>query len=253
MMVGERLGVGHEPRHGTAYVSSWIKALENDPKEIRAAAVDAQRISDWLLSRERERSLGDEKPEPERPEGAASGTPERDPERPPPAPAVAAPRRRNTRRARAGRRAARRALLEGRRGGGRQPRDPGAGDRGRLAAHPWPGNVRELQNVLANLTVTGPRYGPVGPGALPAAFRKTVSTERQPTLAEARQDLERAMVRDALGRHPSVAPAAGELGVTRQGLSKPMARRQIDRFDPGRDRSVPGAIPLVGRGHKELR
>ena len=43
MMTGEQLGVGHEPRHGTAYVSSWIKALENDPKEIRAAAVDAQR------------------------------------------------------------------------------------------------------------------------------------------------------------------------------------------------------------------
>ena len=43
MMTGEQLGVGHEPRHGTAYVSSWIKALENDPKEIRPAAVDAQR------------------------------------------------------------------------------------------------------------------------------------------------------------------------------------------------------------------
>ena len=55
MMTGEQLGVGHEPRHGTAYVSSWIKALENDPKEIRAAAVDAQRISDWLMARERER------------------------------------------------------------------------------------------------------------------------------------------------------------------------------------------------------
>ena len=71
MMTGEQLGVGHEPRHGTAYVSSWIKARENDPKEIRATAVDAQRISDWLLSRERERSLGDEKSEPEQPEGAA--------------------------------------------------------------------------------------------------------------------------------------------------------------------------------------
>ncbi len=31
MMTGEQLGVGHEPRHGTAYVSSWIKALENGP------------------------------------------------------------------------------------------------------------------------------------------------------------------------------------------------------------------------------
>ncbi len=45
------------------------------------------------------------------------------------------------------------------------------------------------------------------------------------------------MVRDALGRHRSVARAAGELGVTRQGLSKLMARLQIDRFEPSRDRS----------------
>ena len=85
MMTGEQLGVGHEPRHGTAYVSSWIKALENNPKEIRAAAVDAQRISDWLIARERERSLSDERAEHERPEGAAGRTPEREPERPPPA------------------------------------------------------------------------------------------------------------------------------------------------------------------------
>ena len=49
-----------------------------------------------------------------------------------------------------------------------------------LAAHPWPGNVRELQNVLANLTVTGPRYGPVGPDALPSTFRKTAASERRP-------------------------------------------------------------------------
>ena len=61
MMTGEQLGVGHEPRHGTAYVSSWIKALENDPREIRAAAVDAQRMSDWLLARERDRTLVDER------------------------------------------------------------------------------------------------------------------------------------------------------------------------------------------------
>ena len=62
MMTGEKLGVGHEPRHGTAYVGSWVKALENDPREIRAAAVDAQRISDWLLTRERERAAEQERP-----------------------------------------------------------------------------------------------------------------------------------------------------------------------------------------------
>ena len=60
MMTGEQLGVGHEPRHGTAYVGSWTKALESDPKEIRAAAVDAQRISDCLMARERDRTVEEE-------------------------------------------------------------------------------------------------------------------------------------------------------------------------------------------------
>ena len=83
-----------------------------------------------------------------------------------------------------------------------------------LGAHPWPGNVREPQNVFANLTVTGPRYGPVGLDALPAALRRTVCrrTAADPTLAEARED--------ALGQHQNIARAAGELGITRQGLSR---------------------------------
>ena len=81
MMTGERLGVGHEPRHGTAYVSSWIKALENNPKEIRGAAVDAQRISDWLMARERDRSVADERPEHERPDRGGMPPPSREPDR----------------------------------------------------------------------------------------------------------------------------------------------------------------------------
>ena len=83
MMTGERLGVGHEPRHGTAYVASWIKALENDPKEIRSAAVDAQRISDWLITRERERSQSDDRAQPERHDDGAGRTIQRTPDRPP--------------------------------------------------------------------------------------------------------------------------------------------------------------------------
>ena len=48
MMLGEKLLVGHEPRHGEAYVASWIKALDDDPAAIRKASADAQHISDWL-------------------------------------------------------------------------------------------------------------------------------------------------------------------------------------------------------------
>ena len=54
-----------------------------------------------------------------------------------------------------------------------------------------------------------------------------------------REDLERTMVRDALDRHPSVASGAGELGITRQGLSKLMARLRLDRFQPYTDRTTP--------------
>ena len=141
----------------------------------------------------------------------------------------------------AGRRPPRRALLERRRRGGltaarpwrarRWPPWPGTS---------WPGNVRELQNVLANLAVTGPRYGPVGPGALPAAFRTATAAEWQPRLAEAREHLERAMVRDALGRHGSVARAAGDLGVTRRG--------PLDSDSPAPDRPLQPGCDRPRRG-----
>jgi len=58
MMTGERVGVGHDPSRGAAYVEGWIQALEEDPREVRRAAADAQRISDFVLVRhiEREKS-----------------------------------------------------------------------------------------------------------------------------------------------------------------------------------------------------
>ena len=55
MMTGERVGVGHDPSRGAAYVEGWIAALEEDPREIRRAAADAQKISDFVLVRHRER------------------------------------------------------------------------------------------------------------------------------------------------------------------------------------------------------
>ena len=54
MMTGERVGVGHDPRRGAAYVENWVKVLEDDPHEIHRAARDAQRMSDYLLDRARE-------------------------------------------------------------------------------------------------------------------------------------------------------------------------------------------------------
>lgn len=59
MMTGERIGIGHLPRdghgHGESYVANWIKALENDPREIHRAAGEADRISRYLIEPVRER------------------------------------------------------------------------------------------------------------------------------------------------------------------------------------------------------
>ena len=55
MMTGDRLGTGHDPSRGAAYVSSWVKVLDKNPQEIVNASAEAQRISNYLISRTRER------------------------------------------------------------------------------------------------------------------------------------------------------------------------------------------------------
>ena len=56
MMTGERVGVGHDPQRGAAYVENWVAVLEKDPYEIHRAARDAQRMSDYLIERAMERN-----------------------------------------------------------------------------------------------------------------------------------------------------------------------------------------------------
>ena len=96
-----------------------------------------------------------------------------------------------------------------------------------LARYDWPGNVRELQNVLAALAVRTPKRGIVPPSALPPCFAETGSGGNW-SLDEARRTFELRFVRAALvrtGGHRG--RAAAELGVTRQGLTKLMARLGI--------------------------
>jgi DNA-binding NtrC family response regulator/tetratricopeptide (TPR) repeat protein len=100
-----------------------------------------------------------------------------------------------------------------------------------LARYDWPGNIRELQNVLASLAVRCPRRGVIPPTALPAAFG-----ERQATgafrLEAARRTFDRAFIHAALVRVGGQrSRAAEELGVSRQGLAKLMAR--LDLTDAG--------------------
>jgi N12 class adenine-specific DNA methylase/antirestriction protein ArdC/phage/plasmid primase-like uncharacterized protein len=49
MILGDELGIGHDPSQHAAYVGSWIKALKNDPMEIFRAAADAEKIQNYVL------------------------------------------------------------------------------------------------------------------------------------------------------------------------------------------------------------
>ena len=53
-MIGEEIGVGHDPGDHAAYVQSWIAALRDDPSEIARACRDAEDILGYLLDLERD-------------------------------------------------------------------------------------------------------------------------------------------------------------------------------------------------------
>lgn len=55
LMLGERLEIGHDPGQHAAYVGSWIKALQEDPREIFRAAADAEKITGYVMEFEQER------------------------------------------------------------------------------------------------------------------------------------------------------------------------------------------------------
>lgn len=50
MILGDELGIGHDPGQHAAYVGSWIKALQDDPLEIFRASSDAEKIHDYVLA-----------------------------------------------------------------------------------------------------------------------------------------------------------------------------------------------------------
>ena len=49
MILGDELGIGHDPGQHAAYVGSWIKALQEDPLEIFRAAADAEKIQSYVV------------------------------------------------------------------------------------------------------------------------------------------------------------------------------------------------------------
>jgi antirestriction protein ArdC len=62
MMTGDRLGTGHDPSRGAAYVSSWVEVLDKNPQEIVNAAAEAQRMSNYLISRTQQRQQDQARP-----------------------------------------------------------------------------------------------------------------------------------------------------------------------------------------------
>lgn len=62
-MLGQEIGIGHDPGQHAAYVQSWIKALKEDPYEIVRACRDAEKIKEYVFDLERKKELGQEGPE----------------------------------------------------------------------------------------------------------------------------------------------------------------------------------------------
>ncbi len=52
MILGNEVGIGHDPQRHAAYVGSWIKALRDDPLEIFRAAADAEKMCEYVLGLE---------------------------------------------------------------------------------------------------------------------------------------------------------------------------------------------------------
>jgi DNA-binding NtrC family response regulator len=98
----------------------------------------------------------------------------------------------------------------------------------------WPGNVRELQNVLASLIVASPPRGAIGVHHLPAHVARVASFAEATSLSCARREFEVRFVRAALARAGGQQGlAARDLGLTRQGFSKLLARLGLDQQAAG--------------------
>jgi len=57
MIMGQEIGIGHDPGQHIAYVESWIKILEDDPFEIFSASMEAEKICNYILDLENKKEL----------------------------------------------------------------------------------------------------------------------------------------------------------------------------------------------------
>jgi hydrogenase-4 transcriptional activator len=109
-----------------------------------------------------------------------------------------------------------------------------------LMVFDWPGNVRQLTNEIQRIVaraedgavVTPEHLSPDIQRAAPrrgAASGPSAAVPSGVSLAEAVEDLERAMIAEALRRHKgNISRAARDLGLTRRGLQLKLGRYRID-------------------------
>ncbi|KTD44124.1 zincin-like metallopeptidase domain-containing protein [Legionella quateirensis] len=50
MILGDELGIGHDPDQHATYIESWIKVLHDDPLELFRAAAEAEKMQQFILS-----------------------------------------------------------------------------------------------------------------------------------------------------------------------------------------------------------
>jgi two-component system, NtrC family, response regulator len=96
-----------------------------------------------------------------------------------------------------------------------------------IETHPWPGNVRELENRVkrAVIMADGPYVTAQDLELSEAGANVTVRN-----LKEAREDVERVMIKEALRKnHGKISPAALELGISRPTMYELMEKLGIQR------------------------
>jgi two-component system NtrC family response regulator len=104
-----------------------------------------------------------------------------------------------------------------------------------IGRHPWPGNVRELENRVRRAVIMGDKRRLT---VQDLELTEPATAMHAVTLKDAREALEREMVKQAVRRHSGkIAPAAAELGVSRPTLYELMEKLGINR-----DKRVGGAL-----------
>ena len=102
-----------------------------------------------------------------------------------------------------------------------------------IERHSWPGNVRELQNRIrrAVIMASGTR---VNAKDLELDLTKSAAVAGATTLRQAREQVERELIQQALKRHAGkITSAAAELGI-----SRPTLYELMDKLGVGKDRAI---------------